>query len=148
MQISSHPTDAISNPANKEIQTRSQFPLFGFYILAVLFNLCLTAQLLTVGLAQFYNPTWWQIHGFFVRGYSSIALILLAWVYWLDVPKRVRILTVFLPILLALQFLTIRLQTPIPLAIAHPLIGFSLFSISTTLVHRVWRIVANKNESN
>ncbi|MBP0022032.1 MAG: hypothetical protein J7647_31305 [Cyanobacteria bacterium SBLK] len=138
----------MANPATEETQTRSQLPILGFYILAVLFNLCLTAQLLTVGLAQFYNPTWWQIHILSVRGYSGIALILLVWVYWLDVPKRVRILTATLPILLALQFLTIHLQTPVPLAIAHPLIGFSLFSVSTTLVHRIWRILANKNESN
>ncbi|MEM9541106.1 MAG: DUF6220 domain-containing protein [Cyanobacteria bacterium P01_E01_bin.42] len=148
MQISSHPTDAIANLANEQTQRRSPLPLIGFYILAVLFNLCLTVQLMTVGLAQFYNPTWWHIHVLFVRGYSGITFILLAWVYWIDVPKRVRILTVILPILLALQFLTIRIHTPLPLAIAHPLIGFSLFSVSTTLVHRVWRTIANKNESN
>jgi hypothetical protein len=64
-------------------------------------------------------------------------------------PRRVRSLTSSLPILLVLQFLTIHLKTAIPLAIIHPLIGFTLFSVSTTLVHRVNRFLfpkANEDE--
>ncbi|WP_316431843.1 hypothetical protein [Leptolyngbya sp. NK1-12] len=34
----------------------SQPSYIGFYVAAVLFNLCLVAQVLTVGLAYFYNP--------------------------------------------------------------------------------------------
>lgn len=136
MQASSNPSDAIAHPA-----TRS--PLIGFAIVAVVFNLCLTAQVLTVGLAYFYNPTWWTIHVWLVRGYGGLSLVLLAWAYWVPFPQRIRNLTASLSVLLALQFLTIHLPTPLPfpLAIVHPLIGFSLFSASTTLVHRAWRIV-------
>jgi hypothetical protein len=39
----------------------------GFLAIAVLFNLCLIAQLLTVGLAVFDDPTWWNIHVLLAR---------------------------------------------------------------------------------
>lgn len=116
----------------------------GFHILAVFFNLCLNAQVLTVGLAYFYHPEWWQVHVWLVRGYSGLSLVLLVWVYWVPFPHRVRSLTTIMSVLLGLQFLTMHLKTPIPLGVLHPLIGFTLFSVSTTLVHRVWRFISPK----
>ena len=123
----------------------SRFGTVGFYVVAVLFNLCLGLQLLTVGLAYFANPDWWQPHVWLVRGYGGLSLVLLVWVYATAFPQRIRALTVSMPILLGLQFLTIHWHPsflPWPLAVVHPLVGFSLFSISTTLVHRVWRLIA------
>ena len=123
--------------------------VIGFYIVAVLFNLCLDAQLLTVGLADFENLSWWQVHVWLVRGYSSLSLVLMVWVYGISFPRRIRILTVSMPILLGIQFLTIHwhpLFLPLPLAIVHPLVGFFLVSVSSTLVHRVWHIVSPQNQ--
>ncbi|MBD3885763.1 hypothetical protein IFO70_29045 [Phormidium tenue FACHB-886] len=120
----------------------------GFHVLAVFFNLCLNAQVLSVGFAYFYNPAWWQVHVWLVRGYSALSLVLLGWVYLVSFPSRVRILTASMPVLLGLQFLTIHLKTPIPLGVLHPLIGFTLFSVSTTLVHHVWRFVSAKPDEN
>ncbi len=145
-----NPSDSIANQATNSTQSLLHPTVTGFCIVAVLFNVCLIAQLFTVGLAHFYNPTWWKIHVWLVRGYSGVSLVLLAWVYWVPFPKRIRNLTGSLPILLGLQFLTIHVETPLPfpLAIVHPLIAFSLFSASTTLVHHVWRIVLlSKDES-
>ncbi|MBD2067498.1 hypothetical protein H6F93_08130 [Leptolyngbya sp. FACHB-671] len=127
-------------------QKTVSWKLLGFFILVVIFNLCLNAQVLTVGLAYFYHPEWWKIHVWLVRGYSSLSLILLVWAYRITLPRRVQSLTASLPVLLGLQFLTIHLKTPIPLAIAHPLIGFTLFSVSTTLVHRVSRFLFPKED--
>lgn len=136
MQLSSDP---VAEPASDtKAQTRVHWTLMGFFILVVCFNLCLNAQVLTVGLAYFYNPEWWNAHVWLVRGYSGLSLILLVWVYRITVPRRVRRLTASLPMLLGLQFLTIHLKTSIPLAVVHPLLGFTLFSVSTTLVHRVF----------
>lgn len=139
---SSNSSEVITTQSNQS-QISLQPAVIGFYIIAVLFNLCLTAQLLTVGLAYFAHPVWWKTHVLLVRGYSGLSLILLAWVYWLPFPQRIRSLTMSFPILLGLQFLTIHLHTPLPfpLAIFHPLIGFALFSASTTLVHHLWRIL-------
>ena len=117
----------------------------GFYILVVFFNLCLAAQVLTVGLAHFYHPECWNVHIWLVRGYSGLSLILLAGSYFISFSRRVRTLTSSLPILLILQFLTIHVKTIVPLAIVHPLIGFSLFSASTILVHRVYTFRFSKN---
>ncbi|KAB8331250.1 hypothetical protein SD80_027425 [Scytonema tolypothrichoides VB-61278] len=50
---------------NSEID-RDRAPIrsmqIGFYATSVVFNLCLIAQLLTVGVAYFVNPAWWDIH--------------------------------------------------------------------------------------
>ncbi len=126
--------------SSDSVQATVHQPQLGFYIVAVLFNLCLIAQVLTVGLAYFYNPQWWNVHIWLVRGYSGVSLILLGWVYLVPFPRRVRSLAASLPVLLALQFLTIHLKSPLPLEVFHPLIGFALFSASTALVHRAWYI--------
>ncbi|MDJ0511621.1 MAG: DUF6220 domain-containing protein [Crocosphaera sp.] len=142
-------SDITSPTSNSLIEAKApvHWTLMSFFILVVFFNLCLYAQVLTVGLAYFYNPEWWQAHVWLVRGYSGLSLILLAWVYRIIVPLRVRYLTISLPVLLGLQFMTIHLKTPIPLAIMHPLIGFSLFSVSTTLVHRMSRFLFPKTDA-
>lgn len=150
MHSSPNLSDTISQLEADNAQVLSRPVVIGFYGVSVLFNLCLIAQVLTVGLAYFQDPVWWQTHIWLVRSYSGLSLILLAWVYWIPFPPRIRSLTASFPLLLGLQFLTIHVQTPLPfsLAVVHPLIGFSLFSASTTLVHRVWRIVSpGKNMS-
>ncbi|MEH1966936.1 DUF6220 domain-containing protein [Nostoc sp.] len=119
-----------------------------FFIAAVLFNLCLAIQVLSVGLAYFYNSDWWNLHIWLVRGYSGLSLILLVWVFLIPFPRKVQSLTASIPVLLGLQFLTIHLKTSFPLAAFHPLIGFSLFSISTTLVHRTSHIVFPNHNQN
>ncbi|MDX2216018.1 MAG: DUF6220 domain-containing protein [Oculatellaceae cyanobacterium bins.114] len=150
MAFSIHSLDAIANQTTENLQPSLKPVIIGFYALAVLFNLCLVVQVLTVGLAYFDNPAWWNTHVWLVRGYSGLSLVLLAWVYSIPMPQRVRMLTLSLPILLGLQFLTIHmpLSLPISLAIFHPLLGFSLFSVSTTLVHRVGHIVFPKKDNN
>ena len=114
----------------------------GFYVIAVLFNLCLIAQLLTVGIAYFNDPGWWNIHVLLVRGYAGISLVLLAGARILPFSKRIRALATSLPVLLGLQFGSIHIKTPLHLEILHPLIGFSLVYVSSTLVHRVWRTIS------
>lgn len=130
--------------SSDNVQTSPHQSQLWFSHVATLFNLCLVAQVLTVGLAYFYNPEWWNVHVWLVRGYGGLSLILLLWVYLTPFPKRVRSLTTSMPVLLGLQFLTIHLKTPIPLGVLHPLIGFTLFSVSTTLVHRSRRVVFPK----
>ncbi len=130
--------------SSDSVQPSANWSQLWFSHLATLFNLCLVAQVLTVGLAYFYNPEWWNVHVWLVRGYGGLSLLLLVWVYLTPFPQRVRSLTASMPVLLGLQFLTIHLKTPIPLAVLHPLIGFTLFSVSTTLVHRSRRVVFPK----
>ncbi|MGD1951523.1 MAG: DUF6220 domain-containing protein [Leptolyngbyaceae cyanobacterium] len=138
-----------SSEAIKAVPTadthKPRFSIVGFYAVAVLFNLCLVAQLLTAGIAYFENPSWWQVHGWLVRGYSGLSVVLLAWAYGATFSRRIRILAVSMPILLGIQFLTIHWHPsflPVSPAVIHPLVGFSLVSVSTTLVHRVWRLVS------
>ncbi|MBN4001091.1 DUF6220 domain-containing protein [Nostoc sp. LPT] len=128
------------NSGINDTQISGRWIQISFLIAAVLFNLCLIIQIFSVGLAYFYNSDWWNLHIWLVRGYSGLSLILLVWVFLIPFPPRVRNLTASLPVLLGLQFLTIHLHS-LPLAVFHPLIGFSLFSISTTLVHRTSHIV-------
>ncbi len=57
--------------------TSTRWMQLGFYATSIVFNVCLIAQLLTVGFAYFNNPAWWAIHVWLVRGYSGLSLILL-----------------------------------------------------------------------
>lgn len=131
------------NINNQQISTNSM--QIWFYIATVFVNLCLIIQVFSVGLAYFYNSDWWQLHIWLVRGYSIISLMLLVWVFLLAFPPRIQQLTATIPVLIALQFITIHVPFFFPLAIFHPLIGFCLFSVSTTLVHRVSHIVFPKH---
>ena len=118
----------------------------GFYATSIFFNVCLIAQVLTVGIAYFTDPTWWNIHVWLVRGYSGLSLILLAGVLIVPFSSRIRSLAASLPVLLGLQFCSIHLKTSLHLEVLHPLIGFTLFYISSSLVHRVSCEVFNKPE--
>jgi len=133
--------------SSDSVQSSANWSQLWFSYVATLFNLCLVAQVLTVGLAYFYKAEWWNVHVWLVRGYGGLSVILLVWVYRSPFPQRVRSLTTSMPVLLGLQFLTIHLKTPIPLAVLHPLIGFTLFSVSTTLVHRSRRVVFPKPDA-
>ena len=133
--------DAVTSPSKRWTQ-------IGFLAIAVLFNICLAAQLLTVGGAVFYDAKWWSIHVWLVRGYGGLVVLLLAGLFINPFPRKIQTLTASLAILLILQFITIHLNHPLPLGVFHPLIGFSLFTSSTTLVHQVWREVFSSNAVN
>ena len=116
----------------------------GFYATSIVFNLCFMAQLLTVGVAYFNDPAWWNIHVWLVRGYGGLSLILLAGSLITPFSARIRSLAASLPLLLGLQFCSIHLKTPLHLEVLHPLIGFTLLYVSSSLVHRVSREVFGK----
>jgi hypothetical protein len=119
----------------------------GFLAVAVLFNLCLIAQLITVGLAVFDDPNWWNIHILLVRGYSGLVVLLLAGLFVNKFSKKIKMLTASLFTLLTLQFITGHLNHSLHLGIIHPLLGFLLFTSSTTLVHRAWHEVFDLADS-
>lgn len=140
---SSNAVGAIAHPVSQPPQTSLRLSVIGFYIVAVLFNLCLVIQVMTVGLAYFDHPSWWDTHVWLARSSSGLSLVLLVWAYQSPFSRRIRLLSLSLPILLGLQFLTMYAQLPLPIpgAAFHPLLGFSLFSASTTLVHRVGHLL-------
>ncbi len=135
---------------NSEIdsdRTPTHWMQIGFYVASIVFNLCLIAQVLTVGVAYFNDPSWWGIHVWLVRGYSGLSLILLGGSLIAPFSDRSRSLAASLPVLLGLQFCSIHLQTPLHLEVLHPLIGFTLLYVSSSLVHRVSREVFNKTDT-
>ncbi|EDX86519.1 hypothetical protein S7335_4224 [Synechococcus sp. PCC 7335] len=110
-----------------------------FYGMTIAFNLCLVAQVMTVGVAYFNNPVWWNVHVWLVRGYSGLPLLLWAGTWFVPLPSKIRSLSMGLVVLLGLQFCSIHLRTPFHLEVLHPLVGFSLFYLSSSLVHSVAR---------
>ena len=120
----------------------------GFYVISIIFNLCLIAQLLTVGVAYFKNPAWWNIHVWLVRGYSGLSLVLLGWSLSAPFPRRIRHLAASLPVLLGLQFGSTHLKSPLHLEVLHPLIGFTLLYVSSSLVHSIGRALSPTNYQN
>jgi Family of unknown function (DUF6220) len=109
----------------------------GFYATAIIFNICLIAQVLTIGVAYFTDPVWWNVHVWLVRGYGGLSLILLVGSLIAPFSNPIRSLAASLPVLLGLQFCSIHLKTPLHLEVFHPLIGFTLFYVSSSLVQRV-----------
>lgn len=128
-----------------ENRTPSRWMQIGFYATAIVFNLCLIAQLLTVGVAYFNNPAWWDVHVWLVRGYSGLSLILLGGSLIAPFSDKIRFLAASLPVLLGIQFCSIHLKT-LHLEILHPLIGFTLLYVSSSLVHRLSREVFNESD--
>ncbi len=125
---------------NTEIDRASpQWLQIGFYATSIVFNFCLIAQVLTVGVAYFNDPTWWTVHIWLVRGYSGLSLVLLSGSLIVPFSDKIRSLAASLPVLLGLQFCSIHLKTPLHLEVLHPLIGFTLFYVSSSLVHLVSR---------
>lgn len=120
----------------------------GFYATSIVFNLCLIAQLLTVGVAYFNDPTWWSIHVWLVRGYGGLSFILWVWSSIAPLSDKIQCLAATLPVLLGLQFVSIHLKTPIHLEVFHPLIGFSLLYVSSSLVHSTARTLSPVNHQN
>jgi hypothetical protein len=120
----------------------------GFYATSIVFNVGLIAQLLTVGVAYFNNPAWWDIHVWLVRGYSGLSLVLLGWSFMAPFSRRIRHLATSLPVLLGLQFSSIHLKTPLHLEVLHPLIGFALLYVSSSLVHHISRTLSSSNYQN
>lgn len=129
----------------KAARTSPRWMQIGFYVTAIVFNLCLMAQVLTVGVAYFTDPAWWTVHVWLVRGYSGLSLLLLGGALIVPFSNRIQSLAVSLPVLLGIQFCTIHLKTPLHLEVLHPLIGFTLFYVSSSLVHWVGREVLNKS---
>ncbi len=133
---------------NTEIDRASpQWMQIGFYATSIVFNLCLIAQVLTVGVAYFNDPAWWTVHVWLVRGYSGLSLVLLGGSLIVPFSDKIRSLAASLPVLLGLQFCSIHLKTPLHLEVLHPLIGFTLFYVSSSLVHCVSRDVFNKPDA-
>jgi Family of unknown function (DUF6220) len=107
----------------------------GFYTTSIIFNICLIIQVVTVGVAYFNNSTWWTIHVWLVRGYGGLSLVLLGWAFMAPFSRKIRHFAASLPILLGLQFASIHLKSPLHLEVFHPLIGFMLLYLSSSLVH-------------
>ena len=128
-------------------RTSPQWMQVGFYLIAIVFNLCLIAQVVTVGVAYFTDPAWWTVHVWLVRGYSGLSLILLGGSLIAPFSNKIRLLAANLPLLLGLQFCNIHLKTSLHLEILHPLIGFTLFYVSSSLVHRVSREAITKPDA-
>ena len=126
-------------------RTTTHWMQIGFYATSIVFNVCLIGQLLTVGVAYFNDPAWWNIHVWLVRGYSGLSLILLGWSFIAPFSRRIRHLAASLPLLLGLQFSSIHLKSPLHLEVLHPLIGFALLYVSSSLVHRTWHILSPTN---
>ncbi|MBD2542216.1 DUF6220 domain-containing protein [Coleofasciculus sp. FACHB-SPT36] len=134
---------------NPEIERTSICAMqVGFYATSVVFNLCLITQLLTVGIAYFISPAWWNIHVWLVRGYGGLSFLLLGWSFITPFSPQIQRLAASLPVLLGLQFLSVHLKSPLHLEILHPLIGFSLLYVSSSLVHRVWRSLSLNHRHN
>ncbi|MEG4026775.1 MULTISPECIES: DUF6220 domain-containing protein [unclassified Microcoleus] len=88
------------------------------------------------------------MHVWLVRWYGGLSLVLLGWSFIAPFSRRIRHLAASLPVLLGLQFGSIHLKSPLHLEILHPLIGFTLLYVSSSLVHHISRTLSSSNYQN
>lgn len=93
-----------TNLSLHQVSAPTQWKRSAFYGIAIVFNICLVAQVLTVGVAYFENPVWWTVHVWLVRGYSGLSLLLWAGTWFVRLPGKIRSLSMGLVVLLGLQF--------------------------------------------
>ncbi|MDW0116259.1 DUF6220 domain-containing protein [Sporosarcina thermotolerans] len=118
-----------------------------FFILTILFTLCIFVQFYLAGKAIFEYPVYWSKHIKFVHlfGFNLPVLMLIfailgslpRWAYW-------QLSGIFLSIYL--MYFTANIRSVLPwVGSIHPVVGILLFVLSFLLLSKSWKLIFRKN---
>ncbi|MBT2217460.1 hypothetical protein F3157_11585 [Virgibacillus dakarensis] len=116
-----------------------------YFVLALLFLLCIMIQIFLAGLAIFANPVHWIKHTMFIHlfGFNIPLFMLLSayigrmprWSYW-------SIFGMFVSVFL--MYFTANMSAQFPwIAAAHPVVAMLLFIISLVTVLTTWKLIVS-----
>ena len=119
-----------------------------YFILAILFTLCILAQIYLAGMAVFMSPVNWAKHIMFVHlfGFNLPVLMLIfafvgalpRWAYWHLFGFLVSIF---------LMYFTANIRAVIPwVGPMHAVFACILFVLSSITVLKTWKIIFNKRK--
>ncbi|QMV43633.1 DUF6220 domain-containing protein [Cohnella cholangitidis] len=101
------------------------------------FLLCILVQVVIAGMATFTDPSDWELHSAFVKGFAMVPLAMFLLTFVGKINGRNRWISLALFGLIVFQFLTVQVFSSIPAITAlHPLIALLLFWGSVTTVKR------------
>lgn len=116
---------------------------YAFLGLAVIFTLCVAAQVFIAGLAVFVAPAHWAQHTTFVHIFEFVPLLMLAVSAAGRLPVRLRWLSAALFALVYAQYFTANIRGLAPLLAAlHPVVALAIFWLSAHVVQEARRAMA------
>jgi hypothetical protein len=108
-----------------------------YLALAWVFLLCILAQVVIAGMATFTDPSDWELHVAFVKGFAMVPLAMFLLTFVGRISGRNRWISLALFGLIVFQFLSVQVFSSIPaISALHPLIALLLFWGSITTVKR------------
>lgn len=108
-----------------------------YLALALGFAACVAVQVFFAGMGVFVDAARWSWHSSFIHVFEFLPLLMLPLAFSARLSAAVRWLTALLLALIALQYITANMGTP--LAALHPVNGMLIFWVATIIAGRAWR---------
>ena len=118
-----------------------------FFVLAVVFAVCVAVQVFLAGLAIFVDPARWESHTAFIHIFEIVPVLLLIFSFTGKMPRSLRWLSFLSVLLIVVMYATANMSANLPAAGAlHPVAALAIFWIAVMLCVRAWRL-AYKTET-
>ncbi|NTU78783.1 MAG: hypothetical protein HGA45_05170 [Chloroflexales bacterium] len=130
-------------PRARRRSTPARATWYAFLSLAVVFALCVVAQVFIAGLAVFITPLHWAQHTTFVHIFEFVPLLMLVVSAVGRLPARLRWRSAALFALVYAQYFTANIGGLAPLVAAlHPVVALVIFWLSVHVVQEARRALA------
>ncbi|WP_404450996.1 DUF6220 domain-containing protein [Virgibacillus necropolis] len=130
-------------------KTRIRVGRILYLILAILFALCITAQIFIAGLATFVNPINWMKHTTFVHLFGfNLPILMLVFAFVGALPRWAYWQLLGLLGLIFTMYFSANMSAVLPwISALHPLIAVLLFILSCAIVLKTWKLILNKEDN-
>ncbi|MBY7145102.1 hypothetical protein KFZ56_18960 [Virgibacillus sp. NKC19-3] len=131
-----------------KINQRVRIGRIVFLALAIIFTLCVVAQLFFAGMATFISPVNWGKHMIFAHLFGfNIPVVMLVFAFIGALPRFAYWQLFGILISMFLMYFTANITTMLPwLSAMHPIFAVLLFILSCSIVLNVWKCTFdNKN---
>lgn len=131
--------------ANK---TRIRMGRIIYFVLAILFTLCVVTQFYFAGLAVFLDAAAWMKHMMFVHLFGfNVPLIMLIFAVIGALPRNAYWQLFVVLVCIFLLYFTANMNAPLPwVGPLHVIIAILLFVLSCSLVVSTWNVIRNHSE--
>ncbi|MEB9507358.1 DUF6220 domain-containing protein [Bacillus anthracis] len=111
-----------------------------FFILSILFTICVLAQVYIAGAAIFVNPTNWARHREFIHLFGfTIPLLMLVFAFIGKMPRRMLVHVIGVILTVNLMYFTANITRTLPWTGAvHPVIAVVIVAQSIKIMKNAW----------
>ena len=120
----------------------SKIAEIGYFVLGIIFLICIVVQTFLAGLSVFVNPAHWANHSTFVHFFGLyVPLLMLILAFIGRLPNWAKWQSALLVVLIFTMYFTANITAVFPMAAAaHPVIAVLLFWISMQNLNRTRKI--------